>query len=99
MSAKILPMNKLLEDVTEFEKERERESFAVVKTDETLENEVVLFAHDMSKKYETHVDVTLVKTLIRAYQDSINDQLDDEKNWFSDLFDNIDDDVDLNDGD
>ncbi len=68
----MLPMNKLFEDVSEFMKQRGREDPVVLKTEATLKSEIVLFAHDLSKKHEELVSVELVEALIIACQDSAN---------------------------
>lgn len=72
----MLPMNKLVEDVAEFMRERRE---AVMGTPvghedvQTQRDEIVLFANDMSDKYEELVSVELVDTLIMTYEDSVND--------------------------
>ncbi len=89
----MLAMNKLVEDVAEFIKKRESEKSVVIKTEEMLMDEVVLFAHDLSEKHNEHVSVELVVNLMTSYQDSIDKKKND------DLLDNIDDGIDLNEGD
>ncbi len=74
----MLPMNKLVEDIAIFMEEREKEKGVVVKTEETLRSEVVLFANDLSEKYKEHVSVELVDSLIVSYCDSL-DKVKDEK--------------------
>ncbi len=74
----MLPMNKLVEDVALFMEEREKEKGVVVKTEETLRNEVVIFANKLSEFYKEHVSVELVDTLIVSYCDSL-DKIKDEK--------------------
>lgn len=65
-------------------------------------DEVVLFANEMSDKYEEHVSVELVDTLMVSYQDSLDKENDErkekgttEKNPVKDTLDNIDDGIDL----
>ncbi len=114
----MLPMNKLMEDVIGFVKNREAEVMGAPACSEDVlkqmairlfctsgtvaREQVVLFANEMSDKYEEHVSVELVDTLVTSYQDSV-DKLNNERreegateeNPVKDLLDNIDDGVDL----
>lgn len=76
----MLPMNKLMEDVAKFVKEREKRVMGTPVGHEDVQkqrDEVVLFANEMSDKYEEHVSVELIDTLMTSYQDSINKDKDD----------------------
>lgn len=79
----MLPMNKLVEDVAVFMEEREKEKGVVVKTEETLRGEVVLFANELSEKHGEHVSVELVDSLIVTYNDAIDKEKDDQKSTLS----------------
>lgn len=71
----MLPMNKLVEDIAVFVKDREEEVMGTPVGHEDVQkqrDEVVLFANDLSEKYAEHVSVELVDTLIVSYQDSLN---------------------------
>lgn len=79
----MLPMNKLVEDVRAFMIEREKEKGVVVKTEETLRNEVVLFANQLSEKHSEHVSVELVDSLIVTYNDAMDKVKDDKESTLS----------------
>lgn len=90
----MLPMNKLMEDIQTFMERREEEDEGVPCGSEKVQErreEVILFANEMSDKYEELVSVELVDTLMVSYADS----MDKEKDSQSDLLKNIDDGVDL----
>lgn len=70
-------MNKLVEDVAEFIKQRKRGEVAAAETEKIFSDKVVLFADDLSKKYKEHVSVKLVVALMTSYQDSIDKKKDD----------------------
>jgi hypothetical protein len=101
----MLPMNKLMDDIAEFIKEREEKVLGTPVGHEDVQrqrDEVVLFANEMSDKYEEHVSVELVDTLMVSYQDSLDKENDErrengttEKNPVKDALDNIDDGVDF----
>lgn len=88
----MLPMNKICEDIKEFLVVRDKEEnvLLIVKTDETRKSEIVLFANDLSGKYNEHVDVKLVEALIINIQDSTMKTEPHEG-----LLENIDDEIDL----
>ncbi len=75
----MLPMNKLVEDVAAFMEARAKEAGVVVKTDETLRNEEVLFANELSEKYHEHVSVELVDSFIISYNDSLDKEKDEKE--------------------
>ena len=71
----MLPMNKLYEDVADFIRDRDEADEGNVVTGMDIRvqrDDVVLFAHDLSEKYEELVSVELVDTLTNAYYDSTN---------------------------
>lgn len=67
----MLPMNKICEDIKAFLDKNDNEEKIVVKTEETRQTELVLFAHVLSQKYNELVSVKLVESLIVNIQDSI----------------------------
>ncbi len=75
----MLPMNKLVEDVAEFIREREQGEVAAAETEEMLRDRIVLFANDLSEKYKEHVSVELVDSLMVSYQDSFDKTKDDKE--------------------
>jgi hypothetical protein len=79
----MLPMNKIVEDIAEFVKNREAEVMGTPVGHEDVQeqrDEVVLFANELSEKYEELVSVELIDTLMVSYQDSMDKLKDDTAN-------------------
>jgi hypothetical protein len=75
----MLPMNKIMEDVSKFiehrdKNEEEDHPFDTAKHAKERKDSVVLFANEMSGKYEELVSVELVTALMTSYKDSINNK-------------------------
>lgn len=75
----MLPMNLIMEDIAEFVKRREEEVMGTPVGHEDVQkqrDEIVLFANELSEKYEELVSVELVDTLMVSYQDSVDTSKD-----------------------
>ncbi len=75
ISTDILPINKVFDDVCEYVKARDFGFTSEPVTAEsvyTQEDDVVLFANDLSKKYGVLISVELIEQFIKTYYDSID---------------------------